>query len=158
MLCSDGNKIEKILNDIIGLARDNEEMEKKVYSILETHLRYLQDVLFESTIEPLPEEQPSTQSSNERKMNIKKQGNEKIEASEFDEALTKKFGRHYSLSELISIATAIGPKYGIFLTREEKRSRPKTILWLKNHFDLLKDDFINAASNIESKTQKKKKQ
>ncbi|EAY03353.1 hypothetical protein TVAG_398780 [Trichomonas vaginalis G3] len=140
--------IENTLQQIMAKAKENPENEKKVYQSLESLLRYLQDIFFETTIEP-----PNQSSSNtvEPKKITKKLVNydDKEKAKEFLEEISHRYSHSFSQPELVKFATSIGPKHGIFISRDQKRNKVLITLWLKSHFEILEQELGEYASTLQ---------
>ena len=143
MLCSDGNRVEQVLKQLLDIAKTDDETEKKVYSSLESILRHYQDIYFETTIDHKIEDTVITTPEKQSKNKILIKIDEKNDAENFVNYLIQRFGLHISHKELIEMASEIGPKYGILITRNEKRSKIKILSWFYNNFNIMKDD-INA--------------
>ena len=149
MLCSDGNQIETTLNQILAIAKSNPDIEKRVYSSLESQLRHLQDIFFDTNVDP-PLEETSHVTTRDKQTKQKKtmQSSEKNSSQAFSEYLLKRFGVNISHKELIQMAQEIGPKYGILISRNEKRSKVKILSWFFQNFDIMQNDINSFARNL----------
>ena len=141
MLLSDTNLVETTLTRILDIASTSPEMEKRVYSALESQLRHLQDLFFETTVDPPPAE-TSRLPTPDKPIKQRKQifDKETISAHAFELYLMKRFTIRLSQKELINMAQEIGVKYGILISREEKRSKIKMFSWFSKNFEIMKDD------------------
>ena len=154
MLRSDGNRVEIVLRQLLDIAKTDDETEKKVYSALESILRHYQDIYFETTIEYKFEDIANVPIEKQSKNRILIQTNEKNGANIFENYLSNRFGFHPSHKELIEMATEIGPKYGILITRNERRSKIKILAWFYNNFHIMKEDINSFSRKIAQNKEK----
>ena len=61
-------------------------------------------------------------------------------AKEFINYIYSKAGSHIQHKEIVRFAQTIGPKYGLYPSRDEKRNKNGMILWLRRHYDIIKDE------------------
>lgn len=138
--------VEDLINKIISSSKGNKDSEKKVYQVFESLHRRLQDILFDTELSPI---EPISELQIEKRIVQRPSVTEdqKSDSKNFQDTLNDIFKKNLSHPNLINIAGIIGPKHGLFLSRNEKRSKVLILLWFKNNFSCLKDDIVNLSKS-----------
>lgn len=148
------NTIEFLLQQIMAKANENPDTKKKVEQSLESLLRHLQDIFFETTIEPIPAKS-NTQTEDKKQIKYSGSKSDREKARTFLQQLADKYDHNFQQPDLLEFATTIGPKHGIFASRDQKRNKTLLALWLQDNIDTFKDDIAQFVTSLKNKNSDK---
>lgn len=151
MLESEGNSVEIALNELIAHAQNYPAHEPIIRKSLDSLRRAFMNSALINDISK--QRQPNIPDIPEiSKKNDKKESNQSkhAEAKEFSNKITRQCDITLRLTDLNKIISIIGPKHGMYPNRNEKRDKTELLLWLKERFDILQEDFyLNIPAIIE---------